>query len=88
MWRVGKPRAANKETTELRGSVLDVVRDRLDRGSTSAVLEVVTKLASRNQELEMLVAKMRAGRHTNERWRRSSSISSSTSSAPSRTARS
>lgn len=60
-------RPKNK-ATELRGSVLDVLRDLLgDHASTPAVLDVVAKLVSRNQELEMLLAKLRASKHTNER---------------------
>jgi transposase len=60
--------AAKKEPTELRGPVLDVLRDLLgDHESSPAVLEVVAKLLSRNKELELLLAKLRAMKHTNER---------------------
>jgi transposase len=60
--------AANNETKEARGTVLDVLRELLgDHGSSKVVLEVVAKLVSRNQELETLLAKLRASKHTNER---------------------
>lgn len=60
--------AAKKEATELRGPVLDVLRELLgDHESSPAVLEVVAKLVSRNKELELLLAKLRATKHTNER---------------------
>jgi transposase len=59
---------AKNDTKELRGPVLDVLRELLgDHASTPAVLAVVAKLVSRNQELEMLLAKLRASKHTNER---------------------
>lgn len=55
-------------TKELRGSVLDVLRDLLgDQPATPAVLEVVAKLVARNQELELLLAKPRTSKHPNER---------------------
>jgi len=61
-------RGAKEEPTELRGSVLDVLRDLLgDHGSSAAVLEVVAKLVSRNKELEVLLAKLQAMKHKNER---------------------
>jgi transposase len=50
------------------GPVLDVMRDLLgDHAATAAVLEVVGQLVSRNQELEMQLAKHRASKHSNER---------------------
>lgn len=56
------------ETKELRGSVLDVLRALLvGVASSDAVLEVVKKLVSRNHELELLVAKLRASKHQSER---------------------
>ncbi len=66
--RVSTTGAAKSETKELRGSVLDVLRDLLgDHGSSAAVLAVVEKLVSRNKELEVLLAKLRSSKHTNER---------------------
>jgi transposase len=56
------------ETKELRGSVLDVLRTLLAGAAQSdAVLEVFAALVSRNTELELLVAKLRASKHHNER---------------------
>jgi transposase len=52
---------------ELRGSVLDVLRELLVGGNDAAVVELFTKLVSRNRELEMLLAKIRASKHSNER---------------------
>lgn len=48
--------------------MLDVMRDLLgEHTSSAAVLAVVTALVARNKELELLLAKYRASKHTNER---------------------
>ena len=66
--RVTTAASAETATKELRGSVLDVLRDLLvGVASSEAVLEVVAKLVSRNHELELLLAKLRASKHHNER---------------------
>ena len=55
-------------TKEFQGSVLDVLKELLgDHVATPAVLEVVAQVVARNQELELLLAKARAGKHHNER---------------------
>lgn len=60
--------AADAKETVLRGTVLEVVRELLGaHAAMPAVLEVVAKLAARNQELEMLLASMRSKGHTSER---------------------
>lgn len=51
---------------ELRGEVLDVLRELLAGGRTEEVLALVARLVSRNRELELLVAKMREGRKRGE----------------------
>ena len=57
-----------KKSEESRGTVMDVLRDVLgDHEASEAVLGIVAKLVSRNEELETLLAKARAGKHTNER---------------------
>jgi hypothetical protein len=60
-------KAESAATTEARGSVLDVLHELLARGHDAAVLELVAKLVSRNEELEQMLAKLRAGKHHNER---------------------
>lgn len=63
-----KAAAAKNESADLRGSVLEVVRDLLgNHASTPAVLEVVAKLVSRNEQLEKLIARSRASHGGNER---------------------
>jgi len=44
---------------ELRGTVLDVVRELLEKGRGEEIIEVVSKLVSRNAELEVLLGKLR-----------------------------
>ncbi len=44
---------------EVRGTVLDVIRELLTGGRSDEAIAVVAKLVARNAELEMLVAKMR-----------------------------
>lgn len=51
-----------KKTTEMRGGVLDVVRDLLASQKTESALNVVAKLVARNAELEKLVASLRAAK--------------------------
>jgi len=52
--------------TELRGSVLDVVRQLLAGGKSEELVAVVTKLVARNEELERLVAKLRESKNRGE----------------------
>lgn len=60
--------AKKKSGSEESADVLEVMRDLLgDHASKAAVLEVVKKLVSRNQELELQLAKLRASKHANER---------------------
>jgi transposase len=47
------------EKTEVRGAVLDVIRELLAGGRGDEAIAVVAKLVARNAELELLVAKMR-----------------------------
>jgi hypothetical protein len=57
-----------KKSERSRGTVMDVLRDVLgDHEASEAVLGIVAKLVSRNEELETLLAKARAGKHANER---------------------
>ena len=51
---------------ELRGSVLDVVRQLLASGHDAEVVALFTALVSRNSELELLLAKLRAGKNRGE----------------------
>lgn len=52
----------------LRGTVLDVLRQLLEgHRASGAVLEVVTKLVSRNEDLEKLLARLRAKGNSSER---------------------
>jgi transposase len=50
---------ADSAKNEVRGTVLDVVRELLTRGRGEELVAVVGKLVARNAELELLVAKMR-----------------------------
>ena len=62
------PASAETTTTELRGSVIDVLRALLvGVASSDAILGVVAKLVSRNHDLELLVQKLRASKHQSER---------------------
>lgn len=51
---------------EIRGSVLDVLRELLISRRDTEIVALVTKLVMRNRELELLVAKMREGKHHSE----------------------
>lgn len=51
---------------ELRGSVLEVVRELFAGGRGDDLFAVVTKLVSRNEELELLLAKLRESRNRGE----------------------
>lgn len=59
--------STESRTSTLRGSVLEVLQDLLAGGDNEAVMEIVTKLVSRNRELEMLLAAARASKHQGER---------------------
>jgi transposase len=60
--------ASSPETTkkELRGSVLDVLRELLAGRHDDEVIALVSKLMSRNQELELLLAKLRESKNRGE----------------------
>src|ERR1700684_3068042 len=62
---VGKSRAT-ASTKELRGSVLDVLRELLAGGHSAEIVELVAKLVSRNKELELLVASLRDKKNRGE----------------------
>lgn len=53
--------------SEVRGTVLDVVRELLSRGREEELLAVVAKLVSRNAELEQLLTKLRDSKNRRER---------------------
>jgi transposase len=58
-----------KETsakTELRGPVLDVVKELLAEGHNEALVAVVAKLVARNEELERLISKLRESKNRGE----------------------
>lgn len=52
--------------TELKGSVLDMLQKLLASGRNEEILALVTKLVQRNRELELLLAKARAGKNHGE----------------------
>jgi transposase len=52
---------------ELRGSVLDVLRELLRDRHDDEVIELVRKLVARNEELELLLSKMRSGKNRSEK---------------------
>lgn len=52
--------------TELRGPVLDVVKELLATGHDEQVVAVVAKLVARNEELERLIAKLRESKNRGE----------------------
>jgi transposase len=54
-------------TIELRGSVLDVLRELLAGRRDDAIIALVTELLSRTRDLELLLAKARASRNRSER---------------------
>ncbi len=59
--------AAGGDTkSELRGSVLDVLRELLTVGRDDEVIALFAKLVARNGDLEKLVATLRAGKHPGE----------------------
>jgi transposase len=53
-------------TKELRGSVLDVLRELLAGHHDAEVIALVAKLVARNKELELLLAKLREGKNRGE----------------------
>jgi transposase len=55
------------DSKDLRGGVLDVLSDLLKGGRTDDVIALVTKLVSRNHELELLLARLRDGKNKGER---------------------
>ena len=59
--------APTAEKKELRGSVLDVVRELLSTGGREKdIVEIVSALMSRNRSLELLVAQLRAKKNRGE----------------------
>jgi len=52
--------------TELRGPVLDVVKELLAGGYEEQVVAVVAKLVARNEELERLISKLRESKNRGE----------------------
>jgi transposase len=60
-------KSTNKAKRELRGAVLDVLKDLLAQGLNDAVFELVKSLLARNKELETIVAKLRASKNHSER---------------------
>jgi transposase len=58
--------SAAQPSSELKGSVLDVLRELLAGRHDDAVLALVTKLVARNKELELLLAKMRESKNRGE----------------------
>jgi transposase len=64
--KTAKSAAENKAGTELRGSVLSVLRELLAGGHDEAALAVVAKLVERNEELEKLLALARVAKNRGE----------------------
>jgi len=60
-------KSADAEKSELRGQVLDVLKELLAGRRDDEVLKLVEVLVSRNRELELLLAKMRASKNASER---------------------
>ena len=58
--------AGKSKRTELRGSVLDVVRELHAGGRSEDLFAVVSKLVSRNEELERLITKLRESKNRGE----------------------
>ena len=58
--------AESTKRTEFKGSVLDVLKELLAGGRNEEILALVTRLESRNRELELLLAKARAGKNRGE----------------------
>jgi transposase len=59
-------RSAEPTKKELRGSVLDVLRELLASRQDDTVIALVTKLVARNQELELLLGKLRESKNRGE----------------------
>ncbi|MDP9149144.1 MAG: IS66 family transposase, partial [Myxococcota bacterium] len=66
MKRVTDAASEARTTTELRGSVLEVVRELHAGGRSDELLAVVSKLVSRNEELERLVTTLRESKNRGE----------------------
>lgn len=58
--------ASSKDSGELRGDVIKVLSELLAAGRHDEVLALVTKLLSRNHELELLLQKQREGKNRGE----------------------
>jgi transposase len=59
--------SAGASSKELRGSALDMLRELLDRRRDEDVLALFGKLVARNEELELLLAKIHASKNRGER---------------------
>src|SRR3954467_10861364 len=67
LWRMSEATARATQTKqELRGSVLDVLRELLAGRHDEEVLALVTKLVARNHELELLLGKLRESKNRGE----------------------
>ena len=58
--------AGSSDGTGLRGPVLDVLRELLAENRGAEIIALVTKLVSRNHELELLLAKLRESHNRGE----------------------
>jgi transposase len=63
---VAQASTGNAASNELRGGVLEVLSELLKGGRTDDVIALVTKLVSRNHELELLLAKLRESKNRGE----------------------
>lgn len=54
------------DTKEIRGEVLDMLKDLLASGRNDEVIALVAKLVARNKDLELLLAKLRESRNRGE----------------------
>ena len=61
-----EPKSAPPAKSELKGSVLEVLKDLLAGRRDEEILALVTKLVARNGELELLLAKLRERRNKGE----------------------
>ncbi len=63
---MSRAKSEESRTTELRGPVLDVVKELLAAGHDEAAVAVVAKLVARNEELERLITKLRESKNRGE----------------------
>lgn len=62
-----KNKPPKDDDKELRGTVLEVLKVLLSEHRDDAILELVTKLVARNEELEKLLARIRASKNKGEK---------------------